>query len=296
MPGAGKQPGASPGVPMFATDRLPAPVTESVPDLLSGRVLIVVERNSIRAPVSVDPGARCFATRRPDRRSMFLQHVRGHEISRDREQQGNNDDIVELAEHGHEIRNEVDRTEQIGRRCPHTPARNRRCAGIADHVAIKHDFTLQDGERFHGICNRISAPGDGRFVFINAIIAQAMELFLKFSINAARRLPKLPAEHICSRVHGHTFDIEVHIDGDVDPATGWVIDFAELDQPVAGIKQSLEHRYLNEVPGLENPTSENLALWIWQRIDPAVPGLARIVIMEGHDRGCTYRGPVPAER
>ncbi len=133
-------------------------------------------------------------------------------------------------------------------------------------------------------------------MFINAIIAQAMELFLKFSINAARRLPKLPAEHICSRVHGHTFDIEVHIDGDVDPATGWVIDFAELDQPVAGIKQSLEHRYLNEVPGLENPTSENLALWIWQRIDPAVPGLARIVIMEGHDRGCTYRGPVPAER
>lgn len=120
---------------------------------------------------------------------------------------------------------------------------------------------------------------------------KAMELFLKFSINAARRLPKLPPEHICSRLHGHTFDIEIHIDGEVDPTTGWVIDFAELDEPVARIKQDLEHRYLNDVPGLDNPTSETLALWMWQRIDPMISGLARIVVMEGHDRGCTYRGP-----
>ena len=133
--------------------------------------------------------------------------------------------------------------------------------------------------------------GAVRFLSISVIMTQAMELFLKFSINAARRLPKLPPEHVCSRLHGHTFDIEIHIDGVIDPATGWVIDFAELDGPVAQIKQDLEHRYLNEVPGLDNPTSENLALWIWQRIDPMIPGLARIVVMEGRDRGCTYRGP-----
>lgn len=130
-----------------------------------------------------------------------------------------------------------------------------------------------------------------RVAFIGVIIVEDMELFLKFSINAARRLPRLPPEHICSRVHGHTFDIEVHVSGAVDPATGWVIDFAELDEPVAGIKQALEHSYLNEVPGLENPTSENIAIWIWRRIGPTVPGLARVIVMEGHDRGCTYRGP-----
>jgi 6-pyruvoyltetrahydropterin/6-carboxytetrahydropterin synthase len=146
---------------------------------------------------------------------------------------------------------------------------------------------LHDDERFHAVGDRVPERRDGRFAFIGGIIAEAMELFLKFSINAARRLPKLPPEHVCSRVHGHTFDIEVHIAGAVDPTTGWVIDFAELDGPVAGVKQALEHRYLNEVPGLENPTSENLALWIWQRIDADVPGLSRIVVMEGHDRGCT---------
>ena len=117
-----------------------------------------------------------------------------------------------------------------------------------------------------------------------------MELFLKFSINAARRLPRLPPEHICSRVHGHTFDIEVHVSGAVDPATGWVIDFAELDEPVAGIKQALEHSYLNEVPGLENPTSENIAIWIWQRLKPALPQLSEVEVRETCTSGCVYRG------
>ena len=123
------------------------------------------------------------------------------------------------------------------------------------------------------------------------MIRRTMELFLKFSINAARRLPKLPPEHICSRVHGHTFDIELHVAGEVDPDTGWVVDFAEFDAPLASLKEALEHRYLNDVAGLENPTSECLAMWIWQRLEPQLDGLDRIVVMEGHDRGCTYRGP-----
>jgi 6-pyruvoyltetrahydropterin/6-carboxytetrahydropterin synthase len=117
-----------------------------------------------------------------------------------------------------------------------------------------------------------------------------MDLFLKFSINAARRLPNLPAEHVCSRVHGHTFGIEVHVSGKVDVQTGWVVDFAELDGPVDSIKALLEHRYLNEIEGLENPTSEVMAMWIWDRIATRVSGLSKIVVMEGADRGCVYRG------
>lgn len=121
-----------------------------------------------------------------------------------------------------------------------------------------------------------------------------MDLFLKFSINAARRLPNLPADHVCSRVHGHTFQIELHMCGDVDPETGWVVDFADLDGPVETVKAALEHRYLNDVEGLSNPTSEVLAMWIWDRVAPDLGGLSKVVVMEGSDRGCVYRGPAGA--
>jgi len=122
-------------------------------------------------------------------------------------------------------------------------------------------------------------------------MAAAMELFLKFSINAARRLPKLPQDHICSRLHGHTFDVELHVDGPVDPVTGWVIDFADLDPAVNRVKEALDHRYLNDVTGLDNPTSENIAIWIWRCVETEVDGLSKVVVMEGHDFGCIYRGP-----
>ncbi|MDA0823548.1 MAG: 6-carboxytetrahydropterin synthase QueD [Proteobacteria bacterium] len=120
-----------------------------------------------------------------------------------------------------------------------------------------------------------------------------MDLFLKFSINAARRLPKLPPEHICSQLHGHTFLIEIHVRGEVDPKTGWVLDFSDIDAPAKQIKDALDHRYLNDVPGLSNPTSESLAVWIWEKMGPCVADLHKIVVMEGTDRGCTYFGPNP---
>ena len=118
-----------------------------------------------------------------------------------------------------------------------------------------------------------------------------MDLFFKFSINAARRLPNLPADHVCSRLHGHTFLIELHISGDVDPDSGWVIDFADLENPANAVMAELEHRYLNEIDGLYNPTSENLAIWIWDKIHASVPGLSQVVVSEGADRGCRYSGP-----
>jgi len=117
-----------------------------------------------------------------------------------------------------------------------------------------------------------------------------MDIFNIYHIEAARRLPKLPDYHPCSRVHGHSFRIEIHIGGPVDPDTGWVIDFAELDAAFAPVKAQIDHRYLNDIPGLENPTSERLAQWVWQKLKPALPGLSKIVVQETQQSGCVYCG------
>ena len=117
-----------------------------------------------------------------------------------------------------------------------------------------------------------------------------MEIFNIYHIEAARRLPGLPESHPCSRVHGHSFRVEIFVSGPVNPDTGWVIDFAELDAAFAPIKAQIDHRYLNDIPGLENPTSERLAQWIWQKLKPALPGLSKIVVQETQQSGCVYCG------
>jgi 6-pyruvoyltetrahydropterin/6-carboxytetrahydropterin synthase len=117
-----------------------------------------------------------------------------------------------------------------------------------------------------------------------------MEIFNIYHIEAARRLPNLPASHPCSRVHGHSFRIEIHVGGPVDPGTGWVMDFADLDAAFAPVRAQLDHRYLNDVAGLDNPTSERLAQWLWQKLKPALPGLCRIVVQETYQSGCIYAG------
>jgi len=117
-----------------------------------------------------------------------------------------------------------------------------------------------------------------------------MEIFQRFSLEAARRLPKLPAEHPCARLHGHSFQVEVHVAGALDPTLGWVIDFADLRAAWAPLHEALDHRCLNDIEGLDNPTSEHLAIWLWRRLQPALPGLAKIVVMETATSGCVYRG------
>jgi len=118
-----------------------------------------------------------------------------------------------------------------------------------------------------------------------------MDLFKIFQIEAAHRLPNVPDGHKCARLHGHSFRVEIHVSGPVDARTGWVIDFADIKAAFAPIFEALDHRYLNEVPGLENPTSECLAEWIWQRLQPDLPLLSRIVIHETCTSGCAYIGP-----
>ena len=118
-----------------------------------------------------------------------------------------------------------------------------------------------------------------------------MEIFKVFQIEAAHRLPNVPAEHKCARLHGHSFKIEVHVSGEVDPAAGWVQDFADLSAAFAPLYTRLDHHYLNEIDGLENPTSENLAVWIWKELAPSLHGLKKIVVRETCTSGCSYEGP-----
>lgn len=117
-----------------------------------------------------------------------------------------------------------------------------------------------------------------------------MEIFKRFTIEAAHRLPGVPAGHKCARLHGHSFRIEVHVRGEVDPARGWVQDFGEISTAFQPLFDQLDHRYLNEVPGLENPTSEHLAKWVWRGLRPRLPLLSKIVVRETCTAGCIYAG------
>ena len=118
-----------------------------------------------------------------------------------------------------------------------------------------------------------------------------MDIFKVFHIEAAHRLPNVPPGHKCAQLHGHSFRVEVHVRGEPDPTFGWVIDFAELKRKFEPVFELIDHRYLNDVPGLENPTSERLAEWIYQTLRPRLPILHKIVVHETCTTGCAY----PAE-
>ena len=118
-----------------------------------------------------------------------------------------------------------------------------------------------------------------------------MDIFKTFSIEAAHRLPNVPAGHQCARLHGHSFRVDLVVSGEPDPRTGWILDFAEIKAAFHPLYAQLDHHYLNEVEGLENPTSERLATWIWERLKPTLPLLSEVVVHETCTSGCRYRGP-----
>ncbi len=117
-----------------------------------------------------------------------------------------------------------------------------------------------------------------------------MEIFKEFTFEAAHRLPNVPEGHKCHRLHGHSFRVRVYVEGELDPSLGWIMDFAEIKTAVDPVIKQLDHYYLNEIDGLENPTSEVLARWIWKRLEPVLPALSRIDISETCSSGCVYRG------
>jgi 6-pyruvoyltetrahydropterin/6-carboxytetrahydropterin synthase len=118
-----------------------------------------------------------------------------------------------------------------------------------------------------------------------------MDIFKTFTIEAAHRLPNVPPGHKCARLHGHSFVVELHVSGEPGAESGWVMDFGDIKAAFRPLYERLDHHYLNEVEGLGNPTSERLAVWIWERLKPALPQLSEVVVRETCTSGCRYRGP-----
>jgi 6-pyruvoyltetrahydropterin/6-carboxytetrahydropterin synthase len=121
-------------------------------------------------------------------------------------------------------------------------------------------------------------------------LGPSFELSRRYRFEAAHYLPKVAESHPCRRVHGHGYRVAVSISGVVDPQTGWVTDYADIDAVVNPILAGLDHCLLNELAGLENPTSENLAAWLWQKLEGGLPGLYAITVAETEDSSCTFRG------
>jgi 6-pyruvoyltetrahydropterin/6-carboxytetrahydropterin synthase len=117
-----------------------------------------------------------------------------------------------------------------------------------------------------------------------------VELVKEFTFEAAHRLPAVPDGHKCARLHGHSFTCELAIRGEVDPESGWFIDYADIAAAFEPLRRRLDHYYLNEIEGLDNPTSENLARWVWTRLEGTLPGLARVTIRETCTARCDYFG------
>ena len=117
-----------------------------------------------------------------------------------------------------------------------------------------------------------------------------IELRKSFQFEAAHLLPLLPKTHKCRRLHGHSFKVEIVVAGDCDPKLGWLMDYADITAAFKPIWDTLDHNYLNKIPGLKNPTSEVVAVWIWRKLKPKLPLLTEVVVAETCTARAVYRG------
>ncbi len=117
-----------------------------------------------------------------------------------------------------------------------------------------------------------------------------MQIYKQFRIEAAHRLPNVPAGHKCARLHGHSFVIELQVTGEPDAHSGWVMDFSQIKAAFQPLYDVLDHNCLNEIDGLANPTSEQLAIWIWNRLKPTLQQLSQVEVQETCTSGCRYTG------
>ena len=116
------------------------------------------------------------------------------------------------------------------------------------------------------------------------------ELVHTIRFESARKLPRVPAGHPCGRVYGLAFYLDIHVVGALTGESGWVFDFAEIERAFAPLHKQIDHNYLNDVPGLENPTSEMLVTWLWDHLGPALPGMTQLVLRENEVSRVIYRG------
>ena len=117
-----------------------------------------------------------------------------------------------------------------------------------------------------------------------------MDIYKEFHFEAAHLLPNVPPGHKCARLHGHSFQVRLSVSGDAVEPTGWVMDFSDIKASFKPVLEQLDHYYLNDIPGLDNPTSENIARWIWRKLKPGLPQLSQVEIRETCTSGCIYRG------
>lgn len=117
-----------------------------------------------------------------------------------------------------------------------------------------------------------------------------MKIFRKFTFDSAHFLPNVPDGHKCKNVHGHTYHLTVFFEGDIDEHLKWVIDFSEVKNVIKPIIDSIDHKLLNDIEGLENPTCEVLAIWIWDKIKPQIPALVKVKLYENTTSGVIYEG------
>ena len=122
------------------------------------------------------------------------------------------------------------------------------------------------------------------------MVSMQVELVKEYRFEAAHQLPRVPATHKCRRLHGHSFKIELTVAGTADDTTGWLIDYGDIDRIWEPLYSRLDHNFLNEIDGLDNPTSENLSKWIFDRIKKELPLLRAVTVFETCDARCTYRG------
>ena len=117
-----------------------------------------------------------------------------------------------------------------------------------------------------------------------------MEIYKEFAFDAAHFLPHVPPQHKCRAIHGHTYQVKVYIKGTPAEKPGWIMDFKELKDLVTPLIAQLDHRLINKVKGLENPTAENITIWFWDQLKPMLPGLSRIELKETPTTGVIYSG------
>lgn len=137
---------------------------------------------------------------------------------------------------------------------------------------------------------RTASPTHDRADSVLNAAGRRVTLVREFRFEAAHRLPHVPVGHKCARLHGHSFRVELVCEGEVDPVAGWLVDYGVIKEAFAPLLDQLDHRYLNEVPGLENPTAENIARWIWAGLKPSLPVLAQINVHETCQARCEFRG------
>ena len=149
---------------------------------------------------------------------------------------------------------------------------------------------MHPDKTYVSICENLRNLRKRKSVFHPWLKKMKIELRKTFQFEAAHLLPHLPKSHKCRRLHGHSFKVDIVVEGDRDPKLGWVMDYADISSLFKPIWKKLDHRYLNEIPGLENPTSENIALWIWRKLKPKLPLLKEVVVAETCTAQCVYRG------